>query len=332
MECVTLAHGSGGSETGKLINDLFLSYFNNDILCTQNDASLLGSIPGILAITTDSYVVSPLFFPGGDIGKLSMCGTINDLSVSGATPLYITVGFIIEEGFNMCPLEKIVYSMAKTAKLSHVKIVAGDTKVVERGKCDKLFINTTGVGIIENSPLSHKLKEGDQIILSGSLGDHGACIMSKRNLFNFDSTLTSDCAPLNEVTQLILHASSKVRVMRDPTRGGLATTLNELVLKSDKSMLIYEESLPIKEEVQSFCDLLGLDPLYVANEGKLVCIVAKEDSDKVLNAMHQHPLSKEAAIIGEVVFNNHNKVYLKTLLGATRILPVSTGELLPRIC
>ncbi|MDF2613794.1 MAG: hypE [Clostridia bacterium] len=332
MELVTLAHGSGGTESAKLIKDLFFSYFNNDILCTQSDASLINPIPGVLAVTTDSFVVTPLFFPGGDIGKLAVCGTINDLSVSGATPLYLTAGFIIEEGFNMCPLEKIVYSMAKVSKLANVKIIAGDTKVVEKGKCDGMYINTTGFGVVEKYAPNHKLTAGDQIIVSGSLGDHGACIMSKRDMLTFESRLTSDCAPLHEVTEVILNASSNVRVMRDPTRGGLATTLNELIENTDKSMLIYEDRLPIKEEVRSFCDLLGLDPLYVANEGKLVCIVSQEDSLKVLKAIQNHPLSKDAAIIGEVTDNRSNKVYLKTYLGATKRLPMATGELLPRIC
>jgi len=332
VELITLAHGSGGLESAKLINDLFLSYFNNDILCKQNDASLVNPIDGILAITTDSFVVNPLFFPGGDIGKLSICGTINDLCVSGATPLYITAGFIIEEGFNMCPLEKIVYSMAKTATLAKVKIIAGDTKVVEKGKCDGIYINTTGIGVIENYVLSHQFEIGDKIIVSGSIGDHGACIMSKRAMLAFDSSLKSDCAPLHAVTKAILNASANVRMMRDPTRGGLATTLNELLLNTDKSMMIYENLLPIKEEVRNFCDILGLDPLYVANEGKLICIVSDEDSDKVLEVMQKHSLSKDAVIIGEITADHSNKVYLKTSLGATKRLSMATGELLPRIC
>lgn len=332
MELVTLAHGNGGIESSKLINDLFLSYFNNEILCMQNDASLIPPIDGRLAVTTDSFVVKPLFFPGGDIGKLAVCGTINDLCVSGATPLYITVGFIIEEGFNMCPLEKIVYSMAKVAKLAGVKIIAGDTKVVEKGKCDGVYINTTGIGVIENYELSCKFEVGDKIIISGTLGDHGACIMIKRDMLAFESSLTSDCAPLHEVTKIILNASSNVRMMRDPTRGGLATTLNELISNKEQSMMIYENLLPIKDEVKNFCDILGLDPLYVANEGKLICVVSHKDSEKVLSAMQNHPLSKDAAIIGEIIADTANKVYLKTPLGATKCLPMATGELLPRIC
>ncbi len=332
MELVNLAHGSGGVESCKLINDLFLSYFNNEILCKQNDASLVEPIDGKLAITTDSFVVNPLFFPGGDIGKLSVCGTINDLSVSGAKPLYITAGFIIEEGFNMCPLEKIVYSMAKVAKLACVKIIAGDTKVVEKGKCDGLYINTTGIGVIEHYELSHKLQEGDQIIVSGSLGDHGACIMSKREMLGFNSMLKSDCAPLHEITEAILNISPNVRIMRDPTRGGLAACLNELISNTSKSMMVYEKNLPIKEEVKNFCDLLGLDPLSVANEGKFVCIVSKEDSSKVLKVIQSHPLGQDAQIIGEIINDSSNKVYLKTLLGATKLLSMPSGELLPRIC
>ncbi len=332
MELVTLAHGSGGDESCKLINDLFLSYFNNEILYKQNDASLVEPIDGKLAITTDSFVINPLFFPGGDIGKLSVCGTINDLSVSGAKPLYITAGFIIEEGFNMCPLEKIVYSMAKVAKLARVKIIAGDTKVVEKGKCDGVYINTTGIGVIEHYELTHTLQEGDQIIVSGSLGDHGACIMSKREMLGFNSLLKSDCAPLHEITEAILSISCNVRIMRDPTRGGLAASLNEIISNTSKSMMVYEKKLPIKEEVKSFCDLLGLDPLSVANEGKLICIVSKEDSVKVLKTIQNHPLGQDAQIIGEIINDSSNKVYLKTLLGATKMLSMPSGELLPRIC
>lgn len=332
MELITLAHGSGGAESSKLINDLFFSYFNNEILWKRNDAAVIEGVDGKLAITTDSFVVNPLFFPGGDIGKLAVCGTINDLSVSGAKPLYMTVSFIIEEGFNMCPLEKIVYSMAKTAKLAQVRIVAGDTKVVEKGKGHGLYINTTGLGVINHYELHQQFQPGDQIIVSGSLGDHGACIMSKREAFDFTSDLKSDCAPLNELTEAILNISPHIRAMRDPTRGGLATVLNELILDTSLSMMIYEKNLPIKEEVQNFCDLLGLDPLYTANEGKFICIVSKEDSLKVLQTIQNHPLGEDAKIIGEIIADTSNKVYLKTLLGATKRLALATGELLPRIC
>ena len=332
MERITMAHGSGGTESLRLIQDLFFSYFNNEILRRQNDSAILSPIDGKLAVTTDSFVVKPLFFPGGDIGKLAVCGTVNDLCVSGSVPLYITAGFIIEEGFNMCPLEKIVYSMAQAAQSAKVKVVCGDTKVVEKGKCDGVYINTTGIGIIKREGLSYNLEAEDQIIISGSLGDHGACIMSKRELLDFESSLASDCASLHEVTEIILNTSTNIKLMRDPTRGGLATTLNELVLGTDKSMIIYEEALPIKEEVQNFCNILGLDPLYAANEGKLVCIVSKEDSQKVLAAIKDHPLGKDAAIIGEVVEGSNNKIYLKTLLGVTKWLPMAVGEILPRIC
>ncbi len=332
MERVTLAHGSGGIESNRLINDLFFSYFNNEVLCRQNDASLIKSISGTLAVTTDSFVVSPIFFPGGDIGKLAVCGTVNDLCVSGATPLYITAAFILEEGLNMCPLEKIVYSMAKAAKKAKVKIIAGDTKVVEKGKCDGIYINTTGIGVLEGYELSQKLEVGDQVIISGTIGDHGACIMSKRKHLSFQTSLKSDCSSLDEITKRILDISSNVRIMRDPTRGGLATTLNELLAYTDKSIMVYENAVPVKEEVQSFCDLLGLDPLYMANEGKLICIVSKEDSKKVLSALHQHPLGQDAAIIGEIIPDSSHKVYLKTSLGAAKRLSPATGELLPRIC
>lgn len=332
MERVTLAHGNGGIETANLISDLFLSYFNNKILCEENDAAIIPPIDGRLAVTTDSFAVKPLFFPGGDIGKLAVCGTINNLSVSGAVPLYITAGFIIEEGFNMCPLEKIVYSMAKTARLAGVKVIAGDIKVVEKGKCDGVYINTTGIGVIENYIMNRQYEIGDRIIVSGTIGDHGACIMSNRGLFDFETSIKSDCAPLHKVTEAILNESPHVRIMKDPTRGGLATALNALISRTDKSMMIYEELIPVKEEVKSFCDILGLDPLYAANEGKLICIVSKEDSDKVLAAMQKCPVSRDAAIIGEIIAGSNNNVYLKTSVGATKHLPMATSDLLPRIC
>lgn len=334
MNIITLSHGSGGKATNKLIEELFYKYFNNDILLQKNDSSVLPNIEGRIAVSTDSFVINPIFFEGGDIGKLSVCGTVNDLAMSGATPLYITVGFIIEEGLKIKELEKVVKSIAATAKKANVKIVAGDTKVVEKGNADKIYINTTGIGVIKDEKYlsSENIKPGDKVIISGTLGDHGICIMSKRKNLDFDVSVKSDCGLLNKLIKKILSNSSNVRVLRDPTRGGLATTLNEFVNESSNSILLYEEKLPVKEEVASMCEILGLEPLYIANEGKVVLIVAEEDAEKVLEIMKKDPMGKEAQIIGEVIEDDNAAVYLKTEIGGTRILNMPVGELLPRIC
>lgn len=335
MDIVTLSHGSGGKATNNLIGDMFYKHFNNDILMQQNDSSVLEKLNGRIAVTTDSFVINPIFFPGGDIGKLSVCGTVNDLAMSGAKPLYITVGFIIEEGLSFDDLEKIVISIADTAKEAGVKIVAGDTKVVDKGSADKIYINTTGIGVIEDDAVylsGDSVKPKDKIIISGTLGDHGVCIMSKRNNLDFDVDLKSDCGLLNNLIEDILNVSKNVRVLRDPTRGGVATTLNEIANHSNVSMMLDEENIPIKDEVISMCEILGLEPLYIANEGKLVVIVDENDADKVLEAMKSNPMGTDAKIIGEVINDNKNKVYLKTEIGGTRILNMPEGELLPRIC
>ncbi|WP_432667234.1 hydrogenase expression/formation protein HypE [Wukongibacter baidiensis] len=334
MDIITLSHGSGGKLTHKLIDDIFYKYFNNDILLQGNDSSVLPEPKGRIAVTTDSFVITPIFFEGGDIGKLSVCGTVNDLAMSGAKPLYITVGFIIEEGFEIENLEKIVKSIAETAKEAGVKIVAGDTKVVEKGSADKIYINTTGIGIIEDEKYlsGENLKDGDKVIVSGTLGDHGVCIMSGRKNLEFDVSVESDCGLLNKLIENALEISNNVRVLRDPTRGGLATTLNELSKQGKKSIMLYEEAIPVKDEVMSMCEILGLDPLYVANEGKVVLIVASEDADRVLESMRKDPMGKDARIIGEVVDDGRERVYLKTDIGGTRVLNMPAGELLPRIC
>ena len=335
MKQITLSHGSGGEETHELIENLFYKYFNNDILLQQNDSSIIDEINGKLVVTTDSFVINPIFFNGGDIGKLSVCGTVNDLCMSGATPLYITIAFIIEEGFLVEDLEKIVQSIADTAKYTNIKIVAGDTKVVEKGNCEKIYINTTGIGLIkENNYIvdGSSIKVGDKIILSGSIADHGISIMSSREFFQVESEIKSDCAPLNYLVRDIMNTSKNIKIMRDPTRGGLANTLKEIVDKSSKSILLNEEDIPVKEEVMSFCEMLGLDPLYVANEGKLICIVKKEDATKVLEAMRNNELGRDAIIIGEVIEDEEVNLYLKTSLGGTKILQMAQGELLPRIC
>lgn len=333
MKSINLSHGSGGEETHKLIEELFYKYYKNDILLQQNDSSIVNKINGKIAITTDSFVINPIFFPGGDIGKLSICGTINDLSMSGATSLYITTSFIIEEGLSYEELELIVKSISKTAKEANVKIVAGDTKVVEKGKCEKIYINTTGIGIIENYEVDGKnISIGDKVILSGTIGDHGMSIMSKRDFFNLENEIKSDCNYLNYLTKDMMQCSKNIKIMRDPTRGGLATTLKEIVNTYGRSIIIDEEKIKIKNEVKSFCEILGMDPLYVANEGKLISIVSKEDADKILKVMRSNPAGKDAEIIGEVIEDSRNNLYLKTSLGSRKILNMAKGEILPRIC
>lgn len=335
MKKITLSHGSGGEETHKLIKNLFYKYFNNNILLQENDSSIINEIKGKIAVTTDSFVINPIFFNGGDIGKLSICGTVNDLCMSGATPLYITVAFIIEEGFLIEDLEKIVKSIAQTAKYTNVKIVAGDTKVVERGNCEKIYINTTGIGVIKESDYivdGSNINAGDKIILNGTIADHGISIMSNREFFQVESEIKSDCAPLNYLVRDIMNTSKNIKIMRDPTRGGLANTLKEIVNKTSKSIILNEEDIPIKDDVESFCEMLGLDPLYVANEGKLICIVDKDDAHKVLESMRNNEFGKEAVIIGEVIEEIKSNLYLKTSLGSTKILHMAQGELLPRIC
>lgn len=335
MKKITLSHGSGGEETHQLIENIFYKYFDNDILLQKNDSSVINEIKGKIAVTTDSFVINPIFFNGGDIGKLSICGTVNDLCMSGATPLYITVAFIIEEGFLVEDLEKIVKSISDMAKYTNVKIVAGDTKVVEKGNCEKIYINTTGIGVIKDSDYivdGSNINVGDKIILSGTIADHGISIMSSRDFFQVESEIKSDCSPLNYLVRDIMKISKNIKIMRDPTRGGLANTLKEIVNKTSKSILLNEEDIPVKEEVMSFCEMLGLDPLYVANEGKLICIVDKDDASKVLEVMMNNELGKDAAIIGEVIEDAQSNLYLKNSLGATKILQMAQGELLPRIC
>lgn len=334
MDIITLSHGSGGKCTNELIKNLFYKYFENPILMQQNDSSVIPQINGKIAVSTDSFVVNPIFFPGGDIGKLSICGTVNDLAMSGATPLYITVGFIIEEGLSIETLEKIVISMANTSKKAGVKIVAGDTKVVDKGSSDKIYINTTGIGVIEDDIYlsGENLKSNDKVIISGTIGDHGVTIMKNRNNLEFDFDIKSDCSLLNNLIKDILKVSKNVRVLRDPTRGGLATTLNELCSQSNKSMIIYEEEIPVKEEVLSICEILGMEPIYMANEGKLVVVVDENDVDKILEVMKNNPVGLDAKLIGEVIDDNKNNVYLKTNIGGTRIISMPEGQLLPRIC
>ena len=330
---ILLAHGSGGKLAHDLVSESFLKAFHNPLLAKRDDSAVV-DLSGRLAFTTDSYVVSPIFFPGGDIGKLAVCGTVNDLSMSGAKPLYLSLAFIIEEGLPKSELDEIVNSIKKTAEEAGVEIIAGDTKVVERGNADKLFINTAGMGVVpEGANISgSNAQPGDKVILSGTIGDHGIAVLSQREGFQFSSRLESDCAPLNRLVADMLAVSQNIRCLRDPTRGGLATTLNELAQQSKVSIRIEEERIPVREEVFGACEMLGLDPLYIANEGKLVAIVPSEDAQKVLAAMKRNPHGKDAAIIGEVNSENPGRVVMKTSLGASRIIDMLTGDTLPRIC
>lgn len=333
-EKILLAHGSGGKLMHNLINELFVKKFNNPILAKLDDMAVLTLKESRLAFTTDTYVVNPLFFNGGDIGKLAVCGTVNDLAVSGAEPKYLSAAFVIEEGFLLNDLEKILNSMCEAAKEAKIEIVTGDTKVVERGGADKLFINTAGVGIIpEGIDISgSNAKVGDKVIVSGTIGDHGIAVLGEREGFNFKSTVASDCAPLNHLIKEMTETSKKIRCLRDPTRGGLASTLNEFAVQSNVSIRIKEENVPVKEEVLGACEMLGYDPFHVANEGKIVAIVAPEDTEKVLEVMRRNKYGKDATIIGEVAGAPKGKVVLETLIGAARILDMLTGEQLPRIC
>ena len=333
---ILLAHGSGGQLMQKLINERILKAFGNDILNRLDDSAEL-KIPGSssrLAFTTDSFVVSPIFFGGGDIGKLAVCGTVNDLSVMGARPLYLSVGFIIEEGFSFNELDRVISSMKKTAKQAGVKIVCGDTKVVNKGNCDKIFINTSGLGLLHKKARmsSSKAKPGDLIILSGTLGEHGIAILSQREGLKFDSPLKSDCAPLHELTSSLEPEFEYIRLMRDPTRGGLAAVVNEIAVSSDVGVEIYEAEVPLSGTVRAASEILGIDPLYLACEGRLVAFVAANRAEKVLRLMMKNKSGRKARIIGEVVGKHRKQVYLNTLAGSSRILDIPLQEQMPRIC
>ena len=345
---ILLAHGSGGRLSHDLVETLFLRHFGNPVLLQLDDSAVV-EIPADrakaspqvdtrprIAFSTDSYVISPLVFPGGDIGKLAVCGTVNDLSMSGARPLWLSAGFIVEEGLPLSDLGQIVTSMADTAKDAGVQIVTGDTKVVDRGSADKLFINTAGVGLVPPGVAiaGDKAQPGDAILLNGTIGDHGMTIMTQREGLQFASPLQSDCAPLNGLVADLLEAlpPGSVRCLRDPTRGGLATALNELAARSQVGVEIDEEALPVREPVRAACELLGLDPLYVANEGKFVAIVAQEAAHLALAALRSHRYGREAAIIGRVKESHPGRVVLRTALGARRLVDMLVGEQLPRIC
>lgn len=356
-ETVLLAHGSGGQLGHELIEQVFARHFDNPILADLNDAAVIRDLYSVfriqhtrdtehatrntqyaaphLAFTTDSYVISPLFFPGGDIGKLAVCGTVNDLAVTGAEPHYLSAAYIIEEGLPLDTLKRIVRSMADTARAAGVQVVTGDTKVVNHGAADGLFINTAGVGFVPGDRVltTASLQPGDQILVSGALGDHGMAVMMEREGLQFSSSLQSDCAPLNGLIAVLLAACpGGIRCMRDPTRGGLVSTLNEWARAADVGIEIDEQAVPLRDEVRGACEILGLDPLYVANEGKVVVAVAPGKAEDALAALRSHPLGRDAAMIGQVAEQHPRRVVLRTALGARRLLDMLVGEQLPRIC
>ena len=332
---VELSHGAGGRASAQLIEEVFAKHFTNEWLDEGHDGALLPAIRRPVAVSCDAHVVSPLFFPGGDIGKLAVCGTVNDVAMCGAKPLYLTASFIIEEGFALADLERIVKSMAQAAKEAGVAIVTGDTKVVERGKADGVFICTSGIGEqFENTETvsGKRAKPGDVVLVSGAIGDHGTAILSRREGLTFLTDLESDCAPLNKMVEAIMKASSHVHVLRDPTRGGLAATLNEIATQSKVGIELNESAIVVHEAVNAACEFLGLDPLYVANEGKLIAICPEEEAQAVLEAMRTDPRGKEAAIVGRVTEDNAGYVEMVTTVGGRRAVDWLNAEQLPRIC
>jgi len=343
-EQITLAHGSGGRAMHELIEGLFLEYLRNPLLEALEDQAVfeVGDAEGRtrLAFTTDSYVVTPIFFPGGDIGRLAVCGTVNDLCVSGARPLYLSAAFILEEGFPVEELRRILTSMRAAAEEAGVSVVTGDTKVVQKGSADKIFINTAGIGIIESSVRisAARAQVGDKVILSGTIGDHGTTIMIARGELELETDIESDAAPLNSLVREMLEEVARtadvdaIHCLRDPTRGGVATTLNEIALGSEVCIEIQEDRIPVREEVHGACEILGLDPLYVANEGKLIALVAAHVADRIVARMREHAYGRDACIIGEVTAEPQGIVAMRTGFGGTRIVDMLVGEQLPRIC
>ena len=331
---IDMTHGSGGRAMAQLIEELFVRHLDNSLLARGNDQALFAVESGRMVMSTDGHVISPLFFPGGDIGSLAVHGTINDVAMSGAVPRYLSAAFILEEGFPLADLERIVVSMARAASEAGVPVVTGDTKVVEKGKGDGIFITTTGIGVVpEGVDISgDRARPGDVILLSGSIGDHGVTIMSSRENLEFETSIESDSAALHTLVADMVATGADIRCLRDPTRGGLATTLNELAQQSGVGMRLDEEAIPVKAAVESACELLGLDPLYVANEGKLVCICAADDAPRLLEAMRAHPLGRDAARIGEVHADAHGFVTMQTGFGGSRVIDWLAGEQLPRIC
>ena len=318
----------------QLIDEVFAAAFDNPLLNQRNDQAQFPVEAGRMVMTTDGYVISPLFFPGGDIGSLAVHGTINDVAMAGARPLYLSAAFILEEGLPLADLKRIVESMAQASREADVPVVTGDTKVVEKGKCDGVFITTACIGVVPDGVMisGDQARPGDVVLLSGSIGDHGVAVMSVRTGLTFDTTLQSDSAAMHTLVADMVAAAPAIHCLRDPTRGGLATTLNELALQSEVGIVIKEDSIPIRTEVKGACELLGFDPLYVANEGKLIAICAEADAERLLAAMRAHPLGRDAAIIGRVIADDHRFVQMKTSFGGSRVVDWLSGEQLPRIC
>lgn len=331
---IVLAHGSGGKLTHRLIEKMILPSFRNALLEPLHDGAVFAVNGAKLAFSTDSYVVKPIFFPGGDIGKLAVHGTVNDLAMCGARPLHLSAAFIIEEGFPMQDFWRVLQSMREAADAAGVTLVTGDTKVVDRGKGDQIFINTSGIGVVNPDVNIHpkRARIGDKIIASGQIAVHGIAIMSVREGLAFESEIASDSAPLNGLVEAMFAASKSIHVLRDPTRGGVTSALSEIAESANVGIRLDERSLPLSEEVKGACEILGLDPLYVANEGKLLAFIPPEDSERVLTAMRAHPLGSNAAIIGEVVAEHSGMVTMKTRIGGTRVVDMLSGEQLPRIC
>ena len=331
---IVLAHGSGGKLSHQLIEKMVLPQFRNQLLEPLHDGAIFSLNGERVAFSTDSFVVSPIFFPGGDIGKLAVHGTVNDLAMCGARPVYLSAGFILEEGLPMEDFWRVVQSMHAAADDAGVKLVTGDTKVVDRGKADKIFINTSGIGVVPNEVNIHpgRARAGDKIIISGPIAVHGIAIMSVREGLEFETEIASDTAPLHDLVAAMVAARIDIHVLRDPTRGGVTSALTEIAQTAKVGMLLNESSIPIGEEVKGACEILGLDPLYVANEGKLLAIVAAEDADQVLRVLRSHSLGKDAAVIGEVINEHPGFVVMKTRVGGTRVVDMLSGEQLPRIC
>lgn len=333
-DCVDMTHGAGGLASAQLISTVFAKHFTNEWLDVGHDGALLPPIAKPVAVSCDAHVVSPLFFPGGDIGRLAVAGTVNDVAMCGAKPLYITASFILEEGFALADLDRIVQSMAETAKEAGVAIVTGDTKVVEKGLADGVYVVTSGIGeaLVSHPIDGRQARPGDKILISGSMGDHGTAILSCRENMTFDTTIESDAAPLAAMVEAVLAAAPDTHVLRDPTRGGLAATLNEIAYQSQVSMLLHEDAIPVKPAVAAACEFLGLDPLFVANEGKMIVICPAEQADAALAAMRGHPRGADAAIVGEVVESGRAVVEMQTLMGGRRMVDWLNSEQLPRIC
>ncbi len=333
-DTILLDHGSGGKVAHQLTTELLLPMFDNPMLAQLHDGAIFDVDPGRLAFSTDTFVVDPIFFPGGDIGDLAVNGTVNDVAMCGAVPRYLSMGLILEEGFPMADLKRVLTSARQALDRADVQLITGDTKVVPRGAADKIFINTSGIGVIPDGVNvgGQEACAGDRVILSGTMADHGITVLTQREGMQFTSDVRSDTAPLNRMVQSIIAAAGQVHVLRDPTRGGVGTTLNEIAGQSHAGIRLYEADLPVKNEVAGICELLGFDPLYLANEGKLLCIVPADEADAVLAAIRQDKYGREACIIGEVVADHPGRVVLQTRIGGERIVDMLAGEQLPRIC